>query len=219
MTLLIAGCQSSPQKAPPSSISLGLLNAKKAFALGEIYLAKRQTELFLRENPASREGQQLMGQILNEEIAQHKEAFDSRSDDELSQSDKKAKIKTLLERSRSLLEMEEFDEAAQMAEMVFTYDAENRDASRLLDQITQRAWTVGKKEIADGQEIVKAEVDDRTLIYRRQAQGYMEEGQWGAAQMSIQKLLLLSPEDKEGLRMLGDIKSKQRRNIVSSAKS
>lgn len=219
MTCLMAGCQSTPQKVVSVSTPTTLLNARKAFASGELYAAKRQTELFLKDNPSSVEGQKLMGQILDEELTQHKDAFKKEAEEEFSQDRKKAEIKTLLERSRSLLEMGEYDAAAEAAESVFGYEAQNTEASRLLDQIKQRAWVSGKREIQDGQEIVKAEVDDRAVSYRRQAQGYAEDGQWGAAQMSIQKLLLLYPEDKEGLKLLEQIKNKQRQSAVSTAQS
>lgn len=210
MTLVMVGCKSVAHETGSPAGPASLAYAQKLFDAGDLYLAKRQTDAFLKANPSSTEGQVLMAEILDEEISQHKEAFEQLSDEELSADNKEFQIKTWLERSRSLFEIGQYDEATNAAETVFTLDPQNAEASKLLDQIKNGAWSAGKKEIMDGSEVVKAEVDDRAVIYRKQAKNYLATGQLGAAKLTAEKLLILHPEDEDGLKILDQVNSKQK---------
>lgn len=185
-----------------SSDPSSLLAARKSLAAGELYQAKKITNEFLEDNPESDEAQALMAKILDEEIAQHKEVFESKAPEEFTDEERQNEIKTWLERGKSLLEIEEYEEAIMAVENVFQYEPENPEASRLMDEIKQRGYKVGKKELFTSQELISEEVDDRITIYRKQMRDWMMNGQRGAAGLAAEKILMLRPEDNEARSVL-----------------
>ena len=150
-----------------------------------------------------------MGQILETEISQHKEAFESKTPEEWSDEAREGQVKTLLERGKSLLEIGAYEEAVFTVESVFQYDPQNAEASALMDKIRNRAVKDGKRQISDRSEIVQSEVEGRVSLYKRQAKAWMTEDKWGAARLAVEKILMLRPEDDEALKLLEDIKSER----------
>lgn len=183
-----------------------LNDAQRYFQAGETYQAKKRVGNYLKANPGNYEAQKLMAQILDQEIAQHKEAFEKQLPEELSADQNAIEIKTWLERGKALLEAGEYDEAALAVENVFRYDPKNQEASLLMDTIRGTAWNHGKKEILSNNYLVEEEITDRVGLYKKQAQVWLSQGKPGAARLAVEKVLLLSPEDKEGLAMLQQIK-------------
>ena len=118
-------------------------------------------------------------------------------------------IKTLMERGNSLLEIGAYEEAAATIETIFQYDPNNAQASKLMDEIQGRAVKAGKQQISDHAEIVHTEVEGRVSLYKRQAKTWIAEHKWGAARLAVEKILMLQPEDEEGLKLLEEIQSEK----------
>lgn len=203
---LLISCEAFAFQIAFAANDNSLNEAKRYFQAGETYQAKKRINAYLKSNPKNYEAQKLMAQILDQEIAQHKEAFQGQAPEEVPADRNEQEIKTWLERGRALLEAGEYDEAALAVENVFRYDPKNEEASRLMDIIRGNAWKDGKKEILSNNRLVEEEVTDRVSIYKRQARKWLEQGKPGAARLAVEKVLLLSPEDKESLQMLQQIK-------------
>ncbi len=199
------GCQTTSQPAVDELPTL--IQIQQYFEAGELYHAKKLASAFLNENPNDVEAQLLMAKILEEEIAQHKDAFDTKALEELDSDEKTLEAKTWLERSQGFLDAGQYEQAAWAAEKVFQFDPHNQKASQLLDRIKKDAWVYGKKQIDTGNNMIEDEVGDRVAIYRRQASQWMAERKWGAARFAVEKILLLLPEDKDALNLLKTIKS------------
>lgn len=185
--------------------SLG--DAEKYLKAGETYQAKKITRSYLKEDPLNSDGQKMMARILNQEFAQYKAAQITQVPEELSQAGKHKQAKTWLERSKSLMELGQYDEAALAAEHVFQYEPENQEATALIDQIRGRAWKYQKKEISSEEQLLHEEITDRVAVYKNQAVQWMQEGKLGAARLAIEKALLLEPENKEALRLRQQIRN------------
>lgn len=197
--------------APSEELNLTsrLLNAQELLAGGHLYEAKKETQAILETHPDHFEAQQLMGKILDQEISNYKEAIANPPAEELSAAEKKLRVKTWLERGKSLLDEGFYDQAAEAVENVFTLDAHNQEASRLLDTIKQKAWERGKQEIMSGKAVARAEADDRVTLYHTQAKEAFLQGRLGEAQLTVEKILLLSPEDEEALDLQKQIQKRQ----------
>ena len=76
----------------------------------------------------------------------------------------------------------------------------------MIDEINQRAVKEGKKGSLIRNRVVESEIQDRIQQYRTQAKQWIRSGQWGAARLAVEKILLLMPEDKEGLGLQGQIR-------------
>ena len=125
-----------------------------------------------------------------------------KSSEEWSSSEKSRQIKTWLERSRGYLEKGQFDEALQEAEQVFGIEADHLEASRLVDEIKEKARGRGEEEGLFLQSVYQEEIKERVGRYAAEAEAHLRAGRWGAARMATEKLLLLDPENREGHRLL-----------------
>lgn len=124
------------------------------------------------------------------------------SPEEWSSPEKSRQIKTWLERSRGYLEKSQFDEALQEAEQVFRIEADHLEASRLVDEIKEKARGRGEEEGLFLQGVYQEEIKERVGRYAGEAEAHLRAGRWGAARMAAEKLLLLDPENREGHRLL-----------------
>ena len=97
--------------------------------------------------------------------------------------------------------MGEYDEALEAAEKVFSFQPENAEASRLVDQIRQAATKDGRAEVLVRNKIAKDENEERVRIYLTQARKALQEGRVGTARLTLDKILLLDPENEEALKM------------------
>jgi tetratricopeptide (TPR) repeat protein len=210
MAYLASGCKAMPPQASSQSLS-SLAEVQYLLDSGELYEAKKLTKEYLAAHPEDAEGVHMMAQILDREITRHKETFETTAIEELTKDEQSDHIKTWMERGQSLLEIGAYDEAALAVENVFQYDANHAEASALMDRIKEQAFQAGKKELSGESEIVQTEVEGRVARYKRQAKTWMEEEKWGAARLAAEKILMLRPEDEEGLELLKQIKA-QRQN-------
>ena len=202
--------------------------ARAAYENGEYYKARLGVQAILEKTPDNTAAQQLMGDVLDKEIARQKEAVLSEALDEAQGKDvetprtvnteerfsdgtNQVEIKNWLERSRTLLYQRQYDLALFAAEKVFIYDANNHEASRLIDNIKNEAVKNGKAESLFLSKMYKEEISERVGKYRGEAQTLMNEDKNQQAQFTLQKILLLEPEDPESLKMFRELQKKQKK--------
>lgn len=196
--MILTGCQTTGENSKANYSEEFLIDETgEALNEGRYYQAKKLTREFLEDHPENEQAQALMAKILEQEIAAQKEVFQSRIPEELSDSDKDDQIRTWLERASSLLRQKQYSQAMAAAEEVFTLDPENVKASKLVDAIRTEALNgqVGDKKFL--KEMREDELSVRAERYKRDAEAFLAKGQFGAAELSIKKVLLIFPEDKE----------------------
>ncbi len=179
--------------------------AKKHYEEHEYFLARTVTLEILADDPANAEAQALMGKILDAEIERQKDRVYPMAAEDMDDDEKGAEVKTWLERSRALLARKEYDLALFAAEKVFAYDAENRQASEMIDSIKEQAIKDGKADMLFLNKMYEEEISDRLKRYRDQAQALAAGGYLGQARFTIEKILLLEPEDPKALKLYQDI--------------
>lgn len=204
---LVAGCKTftHEQSSPP------LNKAQRYMERGELYRARKTIESYLAQYPNDLSAQKTMAEIIDREIARHKDLLEEKVIEEFTPDEKSIEIRNWLERAQMLFELKQYEEAALAAEKVFLYDPENFKASQLMDRIKNRALSEGKREILMRQQIAHSEIQGRVLEYLKQAQDWIHSGRWGAAKLAVEKILLLEPENKDGLRLHELIKSHQKK--------
>lgn len=206
MVLVAAGCATRPEKTPALNQDLQVAEAKAQFLEGDWFKAKQTLHPVLIKNPDHSEAQVLMAQILDAEISRHKEAFDEKLREELTQEEKLEEARLWMDRAQSFLELGQYEEALFCAEKVFLYDSSSPQASQLIDKIRNQAVRKGKDEVSWIVRMKQEEIGQRIQLYRQTAEEALQEGRWGMAQLAVEKLLLLNPEDSEGLRLYDEIK-------------
>lgn len=189
--------------------------AEVAFRKGRILEARRWTLKALEAKPEAPQAQKLMAQVLDREIAREKSLFHESPPKDFPPGQRKLQIKTWIERSRSFLDLGQYDEALLAAEQVFSLDPENPEASRLIDQIKEVARRDGKGENLFLQELYQEEIETRIAQYAEQAEAWLEAGRFGAARLAIGKILILDPENPEGRRLLAQLNEQEARHSVS----
>ncbi|HXV27453.1 MAG TPA: hypothetical protein VD913_00665 [bacterium] len=212
---LVSGCKSTPvdpllADSFTHNYPLMIQEARESMAMGEFYRAQQITKKILENQPNDRAAENLMAEIIDGEIARQRESFDTRVREELTDDEKSMSAKTWLERSQALLSVRQYDEALLAAERVFLYDPDNLRASQLIDQIRDKAYKEGKGESLILKQIYEGEIQERLARYREQAGVWIEEGKWGAAKLAVEKILILAPEDREGLALYDKVKEHQR---------
>ena len=193
-------------------------SARKDLQEGDLYQARKKTQTILDKNPADPEVQKLMAEIIDQEIARHKEVFQTTVPEELPYSAKEEETKTWLERGKVLLDLKRYDEAAMAVEKIFTYDPMNEQASRLMDNVREHALKDGKQELLVRHQMYAAEAKDRVALYLQQARESILQKRWGAARMAVDKILLLEPSNKKALKLQRQIESDQKKVTAHGAK-
>lgn len=200
LTGLMMGCTSVQEFSPTIQSDEQILQkAQIHFEAEEFYTARRYVQSVLDSNPDNVEAQDFMARILDKEIARHKDLIERKTVEELNGEEVQAEIKTWLERSRSLLETQQYDLALFAAEKVFMYDSINIQASELIDDIKEEAIKEGKAESLFVHKMYQEEIVGRVTGYREKAESLVKEGKYGQAKFVIQKILLLEPEDPQAL--------------------
>ena len=189
--------------AKPKSQDTGsIAEARQLVEEGELYQAKKMTRELLKQKPEDTDTQYLMAQIIEREMVQEREVFgDNESVEDMAKDEKQAEAKTWLERSQSLMDIGLYEQAYSSAEKVFLYDPENHEASSLLDRIREKAFKNGKGQMLSLERVRQEEIQERIKNYRKEAEEWISQGRWGAARLAVEKILLLTPEDPEGLRL------------------
>ncbi len=172
---------------------------------GDLYTARKKAQKLLENKPGDSEIQKLMAEVIDQEIARHKEIFTNTVPEELPESAKEEETATWIERAKTLLRLKRYDEAALAAEKVFTYDPENQAASRLMDEIRGSAIKEGKQELLVRHQMYQSEAKERVRLYLDQATQFVAEKRWGAARLALEKTLLLDSANKRASKMYESI--------------
>jgi tetratricopeptide (TPR) repeat protein len=179
-----------------------LTQAEKYYKSHEYYNARRAAQQVLDEEPQNPQATKLMADILDKEIERHKEHLLPQAIEEMNADDKQVQIKTWLERSQALFNVNQYDLALFAAEKVFLYDANDNAASEMIDQIKAKALKEGKADTLFIHKMYKNEIADRLEQYRAQAEALVAQGKFGQAQFTAEKVLMLEPEDPKALSIL-----------------
>ena len=200
LTIAVTGCATEPRTPViPRDRRSALEQANKFYANHEYYNARSSLKSILDKNPKDVEASKLMAGILDKEIERQKEHLLPQAIEEMGSDEKQLEIKTWMERSRALFAAKQYDLALFAAEKVFLYDGENAGASELIDQIKAKALKEGKAETLFIHKMYKEEITDRLQQYREQAEELVAQGQFGQARFTVEKVLLLEPEDPQAL--------------------
>ena len=190
--------------------------ARMAYEHGEYYKARIQVQNILAKDPENTAAQQLMGDVLDKEIARQKDAVMAGSpnnthddSDEKSDDVNRVEIKNWIDRSKTLLHQKQYDLALFAAEKVFIYDANNHEASLLIDDIKEEAVKDGKAESLFLSKMYKEEIGERVKNYRSEARDMINENKSEQAKFTLQKILMLEPEDPEALKLFRDLQQKE----------
>jgi len=183
--------------------------AEEFYNKHEYYNARCAAQRALKEDPKNSRAAKLMANILDKEIERQKEHLLPQAVEEMSVSDKQDQVKTWLERSRTLFNANQYDLALFAAEKVFLYDPNSDSASELIDQIKAKALKEGKADTLFIHKMYKNEIADRLDQYRTQAEDLAAQGQWGQAQFTAEKILMLEPEDPKALAILQKVLSRK----------
>ncbi len=214
MMLILTGCLAGCATGTRSSLVSGnreavLSQAGKFYEKHEYYNARLAAQQVLSKDPRDPQAAKLMADILDKEIERQKEHLLPQAIDEMNADDKEVQIKTWLERSRALFNANQYDLALFAAEKVFLFEADNSVASELIDQIKGKALKEGKADTLFIHKMYKNEIADRLEQYRTQAEDLAAKGQWGQAQFTAEKILMLEPEDPKALSILQKVLSRR----------
>ena len=201
---LLIGCSSARIQAPLSSEEK-LKRAEVAFQKERTPEARKWLEETLRTKPRDPKAQAFMAKVIDREIVQEKSLSQAISPEDLLPKEKKLQIKTWLERSQTYLQINQFDEALLAAEKVFRLDPENREASRLIDQIKEEARKQGKDESLFLQDLYQEEIQTRIRHYQEQAESWLKAGKPGAARLALEKILIFDPNNSRARRLLASL--------------
>jgi len=204
----------------PMTVQAPLLSplerAQGAYQQGEYFSARTQVQAVLDQNPENTSAQQLMADVLDKEIERQKETVITTSPDNNdkevgpgAEGSNQTEVKNWLDRSRTLLHQRQYDLALFAAEKVFLYDANNREASYLIDDIKEGAIKNGKADTLFLSKMYKEEIGDRVKKYRSEAKDLMDQNKNEQARFSLQKILTLEPEDPEALRLFSQLQKKE----------
>lgn len=208
MTGLLAGCATKPRSSLVSGESgTAFSQAEKSYNNHEYYNARRSVQQVLEKDPQNPQAAKLMANILDKEIERQKEHLLPQAVEEMNANDKQDEIRTWLERSQSLFAVNQYDLALFAAEKVFLYDADNNAASEMIDKIKTKALKEGKADTLFIHKMYQEEIADRLEQYRGQAEELAAQGQFGQAQFTAEKILMLEPEDPKALSILQKVLS------------
>jgi len=211
---VMAGCKATPVESavltPGAHYLLMIEEARQALAQGEFHQAQQITKKVLENQPNDAQAEILMAEIIDGEIARQRDIFDTKAQEELTDKERRDEAKTWLERSQMLFNVRQYDEALLAAEKVFLYDPDNLKASQLIDQIRGKAYQEGKGQSLILRQIYEGEIQERVERYREQARAWVDEGKWGAAKLTLEKILILAPEDREALALYEKVKEHRR---------
>lgn len=209
IAVLLTSCSS---KGLHDSLSYETRVRRAQVALGEqkIFEARRWASEALTMRPNSLEAQKLIAEIIDREIVLEKSSHTPQAVEEMSADERRLQIKTWLERSRGFLQAHEFEQAILAAEQIFLLDPENREASRQIDEIKIRVRELGKDETLILEDVYKEEIQTRLERYDRQAETWLDTNRLGAARLTIEKMLLLDPENARAHALLALLEEREK---------
>ncbi len=208
MMVFLTGCAAVPQGRNGANKQLLLRDIERAAMQNELYRAEQLTKAALKKYPHDEEFEKIMAQLLDHEIAREKSIFgQSKPPEDLEAKQKSSEAQIWLDRAETLLSLRQYDQALLAAEKVFLYAPDNIKASHLVDKIKDRAYQEGKSDTLYLKKMAEDEIRERIEKYREQAEQWIQQGRWGAAKLTVEKILLLVPEDQEALQLYDEIRT------------
>jgi len=203
LSLVISGCQVlRPFGLGPSRLEV----ARDLYEDREYYKARNEVEKILKKDEDHEEAQMLMALILDKEIARHKELIAHEIiAEELTADEVRSEIRTWLERSETLFQRGQYDFALFAAEKVFIYDPAHAGASELIDEIKVKALKEGKADTLFVSKMYREEIAERIVSYGNLADVFLRDGRVNQARFTVEKVLLLEPENPQALKLLQDV--------------
>lgn len=198
-----------PILSPAAASTQMIERASQALIQGDLRTAREQMEGYLAQNPGELKAQVLMAKIIQAEVARD-EKNKRKAVEEMNPEELNNEVRTWLERGRTLLSAKQYEQAMWAVEKVFIYDPGNLEASFLIDDIRKNAKVkIGEDDFADLR-VIQREIQDRVNRYRQEAGQAIAAHQWGKARLTVQKILLLVPEDPQALNWQSQIESQQK---------
>lgn len=207
--MLTSGCSSTGRPAK-LSIEAKMRRAESALARQRVFEAKRWVSEVLQQAPQEPRAQALMARVIERELIRDKSLTPLPLLEEPDPHQKDMHVQTWLERSRGFLEINQFQEALGAAEQVFLVDPEHHEASRLVDEIKQKARKMGRDEELFLQELYDEEISRRIKNYLREAETAVQEQRERSARFLIEKVLILDPKNARGKRLLALLDQKEK---------
>ena len=209
VVFLVGGCSSHSTK-PALSYEAKMRRAVVALQADRVPEAWNWAGEALKMKPQQSEAQLLMARVIDHEIVKEKSFVDHEIPEEITPQKKSLQIKTWLERSHSFLEINQLKEAQEAAEQVFRLDPENLEASRLMDEIKEKAQKQRRDDGVFLQELYQEEATSRIRLYVQQAEARIQDKQWAAARFAVEKILFLDPKNVQGRRLLSVLGEKEK---------
>lgn len=209
ITLILLMSISSNVLAAGEAKKEALLEKAEAYlSEGQLYKASKTIHKALKLFPDDFDVQQLSAVIEVAEAEIYEQMHERDTVLDAQQMDVKQKLdmaQTWTERSRELYEMKRYPEAAQAAEEAFKYDPQNVNASRMLDMIQTARVAEGQTESDQVNRMYRDELKEKVERYHEELDEHMAKGRWGIARFTVQKILLLAPEDTRALKKYEEI--------------
>lgn len=221
IAFLLTGCSVGRAQTQPS-FDQRIKQAKTAILKERIFEAKYWAGQALNSQPHNLEAQRLMASVISREIARERLLSATNLPEEKSTKEKNLEVKIWLERSKELLRMNEFDESLKATEYIFRLDPDNLEASKLVDEIKEKARRQGKDEILFMDRVYQQETERRIQQYLKRAEESIQTERWGAARFVVEKILILDPKNAEGQRLLTALNRKEEMlgaSIISDSSS
>ena len=214
IAVILTGCQSLPAGSDWNKVVKPEERAQHLMAAGELYRARKIAQHLVTEDPANSDAQHLMAEIINREISRHKDLLDPKAVEEYDKQERNAEVQTWLERSRAYLALKQYEQAFLAAEKVFLYDAFNKHASSLIDEIRAKAVKEGKQGFGIQDRVVQEEIRERIHRYKKQAEKGLEQERWGSTRLAVEKMLILEPNNPYALKIQERIRTLRKTTLT-----
>lgn len=185
---------------------MSLMEAQVYLADQDYEKAEKVTRQILEKSRGNEAAEKFMAQVIQAQGRHTNSGLTLKPLEEMSSEEKRLEIERWMERTRSFLALGHYEEAVAAVEKVFLYQSYHPQASRLLDEIHEKALQEGHKDLAALEQAAQEEIKMRIKNYRRQAKQRLSQGQWGHARVAIDKILMLDPSDREALRLKEGLK-------------
>lgn len=207
---LVGACKTHvPHRASARNPEKMLGDAKMLMENGEYFKARKLAASVLEVEPANLQAQGLVAEIMDLEIANEKAVFAQRPVEEMTRDESHDQASVWFERSQTFLNLGEYQQALDAAEMVFLFEPESVRASRQIDKIQKNAKEAEKQGKRVWSAVNQDEINFRVAGYRKSARSSLARGQIGAAEFSVDKILILLPEDPEALQLKREIEKRR----------
>ena len=128
--------------------------------------------------------------------------------EEYTEEEKKRYTVELLALGDELFENKNYEYAMAAYEQVFLFDPDNVKASAKLDQLKKQMGREKRDETGIVKEVYDEEARERARTFWNQAMDYLKQEKYAQARFTLEKILLLDPENQEAQKLYEDLKKK-----------